>query len=213
MCGCGNPAPLARKTARRRGWVKGEPVRFISGHSVAAKPREPFVELPLPLGTRAIQLTQGKYALVDDADYEWLSQWLWFADSNGRHWYAVRNLRSASDGKRGIVSMHREILDIAPQLVVDHINGDGLDNRRCNLRPATPGENLCNRGATKSNKSGYKGIEMDKRNSRWRAVIRMNGIRKRLGVFDTAEDAARAYDAAAKELHGEFAWLNFPGES
>jgi len=92
--------------------------------------------------------------------------------------------------------------------MVDHRNGNGLDNRRANLRPATKSQNGANRLIAASNKSGFKGVDLKK--GRWRAQIKVVGSKIHLGYFDLAEEAARAYDMAAIEAFGEFATLNFP---
>jgi hypothetical protein len=98
--------------------------------------------------------------------------------------------------------------------LTDHINGDGLDNRRTNLRQATPTQNNANCGIRGHNTSGYKGVSLrPDRGNRWRATIRIHGLQYFLGLFDDVEDAARAYDAAALELFGDFARLNFPEET
>jgi len=104
--------------------------------------------------------------------------------------------------------MHRVILPDAEE--VDHINGNGLDNRRANLRPATGIENRRNRRRSRKNTSGYAGVSWDKVNRKWYAYITADGRMRALGRFDTAEEAALARDRAALELHGEFARLNFP---
>jgi hypothetical protein len=91
---------------------------------------------------------------------------------------------------------------------VDHINGDGLDNQRCNLRLATHSENLRNRGYTKKNTSRYKGVTWYKPYKKWRAQIKTDHKMKNLGYFDIPEEAAEAYNEAAKKYHGSFAWLN-----
>lgn len=98
---------------------------------------------------------------------------------------------------------------------IDHANGDPTDNRFCNLRLATRSQNQMNRGPdrTRSNRGKYKGVWWHKRRSLWRVAIRANGKVTHLGFFKTQEEAARAYDAMAKEHHGEFARFNFPDES
>ena len=148
----------------------------------------------------------GKVALVDDEDYEWLRQWKWSAGKSPTSWYARRN---GASPKRERIYLHRLILAAQPGQQVDHINGDGLDNRRCNLRLCTRAQNNRNRGKGPTNTSGYKGVCWDKKAQRWRAAIWLNGKYKFLGHFDAPKDAALAYDEAALRLHGEFAKTNF----
>jgi hypothetical protein len=145
----------------------------------------------------------GKVALVDDEDFDRLSRRWW---ATGRAGYA-----ESRDKDGSVILMHREILGVVPGIWVDHINGDRLDNRRSNLRPATHQQNLMNRGTNKNNQSGYKGVYQEL--GLWRACIKINGRNRHLGNFDDAETAARAYDFAAHEAFGAFARLNFPDEA
>jgi hypothetical protein len=159
---------------------------------------------------KRIPLTQGKFALVDDEDYEWLSQWKWYAHRGAHSWYARRNQKTSTGSIT--ITMHRYLLGLsreeAPE--IDHKDNNGLNNTRDNLRPATSSTNGQNRTRLRSNTSGFKGVHYHKPNKRWQARIVKDRIRRSLGLYATAEAAARAYDKAARELHGEYACLNFP---
>jgi hypothetical protein len=123
---------------------------------------------------------------------------------------AIRQI-SCPKNKARIVSLHREIMNNPDGLLVDHANGDGLDNRRTNLRLATHSQNQFNKRKTKSKTSSrFIGVYFEKRKNRWMARIHYHGKRIWLGSFKSEFDAAKAYDAAAKKYHGEFARLNFP---
>ena len=109
------------------------------------------------------------------------------------------------------VHMHRMIMKPPKGMVVDHINCDGLDNRRANLRFATRQQNKCNtRPISRRCSSKYKGVFWARDRCKWRAVVTSKGKRMNLGAFDNEVEAARVRDAAAKKYHGQFAWLNFP---
>jgi hypothetical protein len=157
---------------------------------------------------REIPLTQGKVALVDDEDYEWLSQWKWFAyhDRSGT-WYARRNIR-LPDGRMGILSMQNAVRAMDAGYLCDHEDGDGLNNQRYNLRRATKNQNVRNRKKQRNNTSGYRGVSWDAEKQKWRAQIRVDTKGISLGRFSDPEDAARAYNAAALKHFGEFARLN-----
>lgn len=115
-------------------------------------------------------------------------------------------------GQRGTIFMHRVILNTPLGYETDHSNGDGLDNRKENLRIATASQNKWNRNKYKNNTSGYKGVSWEKDRGRWRAYIILKTERIHLGYFNDKHEAARAYNAAAIKYHGEFACLNQVGE-
>lgn len=143
-------------------------------------------------------------ALVDDADYDFLSAFKWHAHPMRRTVYAQRALRRP-DG--GWTTQYMHVL-MTGWRRTDHINGDGLDNRRANLREVTNVENARNSRIPRQNTSGFKGVTRD--GSRWRARIGVNYRNRIIGWFRTPEEAALAYDQAARELFGEHAALNFP---
>lgn len=156
---------------------------------------------------KTIQLTQGKVALVDDADYAELSKYKWCAWRIGGNWYSKRGIGTRKSFTQ--VYMHRVIMGALPGQQVDHINGDGLDNRRCNLRIATMAQNQANRRKSPGTSSAYKGVTLDTKKGGWIAYIKVRQKRIHLGHFADEVDAARAYDAAALKYFGEFARPNF----
>lgn len=162
---------------------------------------------------KEIALTRGKVALVDDADYEWINQWKWqflpaHRTQEGYAWRKMSMLNKLIPGKT--IAMHRVIINAQPGQEVDHRNGDKLDNRRENLRICTSAQNKFNIGKSRKNTSGYKGVCWHKQKHKWRAQVTFAKKDRHLGFFANAEEAARAYDCAVKELAGEFAQLNFP---
>lgn len=173
------------------------------------RPRRDLAELTarevdaLKSGAKIIPLTWGKWAIVDHADYDSLMGGLWCAYLSGRVWYAMRNIGPAKSRVRQ--RMHRIIRpDIEGE--IDHRDGDGLNNRRENLRPATHVENSLNRCAQRNNScGGLKGVSFHKSRGKYRASIGYMGKTKHLGYFADAEAAATAYKLAALQIHGAFA--------
>ena len=156
---------------------------------------------------KKIPLTRGKFALVDDEDFDELNKSRWYALKGKNTYYAEKKIR-----KRGVwtsIGMHRAILKIKKGLVCDHINGNGLDNRRVNLRICRQGENTWNSRRQSNNTSGYKGVYWHKHSKKWYSRITVNSKTKSLGYYDDKKEAAIAYDLAAKQYYGEFARLNF----
>lgn len=158
--------------------------------------------------TKQIPLTQGKFALVDDDMYDYLMQWKWNAHWTGKCFYARRDVWNA--GKRSRIYMHRLVLQAQKGTKVDHRNNiETLNNTRENLRICTSSQNMCNVGLKANNRSGYKGVYWEKYTQKYRAAIAFNNIKFKLGRFVDPIEAARAYDAKARELHGDFARTNF----
>jgi len=164
---------------------------------------------------KEIPLSRGKVALVDDEDYEWLNQSRWRLLSHNERYssgpYALRSQYNPDTKRSTTIYMHRLILSAPSHLQVDHINGNGLDNRRSNLRLCLSRQNQYNYRKTKRpTTSRYKGVSWNKQKRKWEAQIQVNRKHKHLGVFGNEKDAAYCYDAGALRYFGEFARLNFP---
>jgi hypothetical protein len=162
---------------------------------------KPFLQQP---HIRAIPLTQGKFAIVDAEDYDWLSQYKWCVQKAGDCLYAVRSK------KRATIKMHREIIGAPKRLMCDHIDHNGLNNCKSNLRLCTNAQNSYNRQARINCTSKYKGVSWKKADRKWQVLIGFEGKRICLGLFDNEMEAAMAYDDKAIELFGEFACVNLP---
>lgn len=146
-----------------------------------------------------IKLTKGLFCTIDEEDFSRLSKHSWCASYTGFGWYA----RAKIKGK--MVYMHRVIMNAKKNQIVDHINGDTLDNRKENLRFVTASQNIQNSMGYKGS-SKYKGVHYDR--NKWRADIQKDKKRIRIGRYDSEIEAARAYDQKAIELFGEFAKIN-----
>jgi hypothetical protein len=154
--------------------------------------------------SQRVKLTRGFWAVVDDADYEAVAQYRWHARVDRHHIYAGRNARQ--DGGGYVTERMHTFLTGWPR--VDHIDGNGLNNQRSNLRPASAAENNRNARKHSAGYSQYKGVSWCKRERRWFAQIQHDRQHRHLGYFGSELEAAYAYDAAAAALFGEFAWLN-----
>lgn len=148
--------------------------------------------------TRLITLSRGLSAIVDADDYEHLSQWNWWVENSRGKLYAIRY----EDKKR--ICMHRLVNKTPKGLETDHINGDGLDNRKKNLRAATHKQNSRNRKPHNGGTSKFKGVHWSQGSKKWRAMIKIGEKLTSLGYFKCEIDACRAYEIAAQQAFGEF---------
>lgn len=158
-----------------------------------------------------VPLSKNKQARVDDEDFERVSRWHWSYCPN-RGGYAVRN-ETYAPGKHRYLPMARFILNAPKGKLVDHINGETLDNRKENLRLCTHAENQANKKRPVNNTSGYKGVQWSKQKEKWIAVAWLMGHLYYGGAYTDKIEAAKAYDRLAVKLYGEFARVNFPEQS
>lgn len=145
---------------------------------------------------KTIKLTRGQETMVDDEDFEYLNQWKWFARKNLYVFYAVRH----KDDKA--IFMHRVLMNTPKGMLTDHVDGNGLNNQKSNLRVCTPSQNECNKALQKNNTTGFKGVHKYK--NRYLAQIHFGGKRLHLGSFVKPEDAYKVYCEASKIYHKEF---------
>lgn len=158
--------------------------------------------------SKELQLTRGYVAIVDDEDFHRVSKFKWYPriKKNRKTIYVMRNSVPRSGNP---VFLHNEIRPAVAGFLVDHRNGNGLDNRKENLRYATSQQSAWNRSKYKSGtKSKFKGVSKPPGCVRWRARISKGGKMEDIGFFDSELEAAKAFDAAARALHGDFARLN-----
>lgn len=155
---------------------------------------------------KEITLTQGKVAIVDDEDFERINAFKWYAHHNAGYWRAVREVRN--DGWRGGLCMQHLVLMPLKGYVVDHIDGNALNNTRGNLRYATVAQNRYNSSALRNSTSRFKGVNWCSARGRWEVFIKSQNKSRFIGRFDDEEDAALAYNVAAQLYFGEFARLN-----
>lgn len=166
------------------------------------------------MGTVRIPLSSRKhpnlFAIVDEEDAPRILQFTWHIEHSTNRVRYARRIAHLPDGTQRSIRMHRFIANAGQHESVDHINGNGLDNRRANLRVANKSQNGINAAFPVTNTSGYKGVSFCARTGKWHAKIEHYKKSIFLGSFDTSEAAASAYDEMAREIHGEFARLNFP---
>jgi hypothetical protein len=158
---------------------------------------------------RRIYLGEGEWVILNEEDYYRYGNLKWTVSGKDGKFYAVRGVKTSPE-EIMITSMHREMMNALKGVLVDHKNGNNLDNRRSNLRLATPTENSCNRRKMRDGTSRYKGVCFHRRRGKYVARIKIHRKSIFLGEFDSELEGAKAYDAAAKKHHGEFARLNFP---
>lgn len=162
------------------------------------------------MSTITIPLSQGKVGIIDVEDFPFVSQWKWHASRYGNTFYVMRRRRVSDEDGASKIALARELLNAPGGMVVDHINGDGLDNRRCNLRVVTQLQNTRNRRSATGSTSKYLGVCWHKGDRRWQAAIKVEHRNIYLGQFADEAEAARAYDRAALLRYGPYARLNFP---
>ena len=197
----GQPRPLficSHREAFRHQWYVVDPADTCKFFRQAEFPHTAH-EYP----TRLIPLTQGKYALVDAADFKYLSRYKWHALKGSATYYAVRS------NARKNIRMHRLITNAPKNMLVDHIDHDGLNNTRANLRICTKAQNNRNQRPRKNTTSRYKGVHYDKKAKAYYAKIKHKGKRITIGKFKNETEAAKAYDKEAKKRFGKYAYLNF----
>jgi len=212
-CGCGKPAPIAKRTNTCLGHIKGQPTRYLVGHHLkfvkgAKKPANRTIHFDDGVTVIALERRNGDVlsCYIDTTDYDTVKGYRWhvFESKRKRTFYAAT---SVSNHKN--LFMHNLLLPPDRGRTPDHINGQGFDNRRQNLRLATSQQQMMNQGLMTNNRSGFKGVSLQAATGKYTAHIRIKGKSTYLGSFTRAEDAAVAYDQRARGLYGEFAALNF----
>ncbi len=148
---------------------------------------------------------KGKYALVDNDDFEKFNQYSWYLSTTG---YAIRGKWNKIKKQNDIIHLHKKILITPKNMEVDHINGNRIDNRKNNLRICTHKQNIANQKLQKRSKSGYKGVSYYKNYDKWEAYVCTDNKKYRIGYFSIKKEAALAYNKKAKELFGKYACLN-----
>lgn len=199
--------PYRRESTIRRGLVVGPNQNPSLNSPLSLLSRD----MSRDMGVCRVPLSRGLFALVSAEDFERVSQHKWFARLENRTLYAIRDLpRLPGQKYRGKIKLHRFLLDAKPGELVDHRDGDGLNNTRGNLRLATTGENNRNiRKPAHGLTSTFKGVSWHPKAKKFQATIRLNRKSHYIGLFSEPADAAWAYDREARRLHGRFACCNF----
>lgn len=158
---------------------------------------------------KQIQLTKGYFTTVDDQDFDYLSQFNWGVQINRKRKYAYRKFWDSITRKSYTMYMHRDLHNLVDSKIhVDHVDGNGLNNQRVNLRLCSNAQNLMNVPMKKNNKCGLKGVYWETSRQKWKAEIRVNKRKQHLGRFASKYEAAEAYNKAAIKYFGEFAYIN-----
>jgi HNH endonuclease/AP2 domain len=214
QCGCGALTKIAPCSVAKFGWVKGEPRRYLRGHHPNKHPSgvTPNATVSLSEDTVGLILTDKRgsttgIAIIDIADYPIVSRYRWaLLRTTEKNYYVATSLMVPGGGRK-YVKLHRLLMSVSdPDTKVDHVDGDGLNCRRRNLRLATTQQNSCNRRKHKMQTSEYKGVRLAR--DKWEASVKVKGGQIYIGRFGTEREAAMAYNEAAARLHGEFARLN-----
>jgi hypothetical protein len=161
---------------------------------------------------KVIPLNRGKFVLVDDEDFERLSEYKWYCRKDYNTFYASRTIYPDGQKSKTTLQMHREVLRLTPmdKVSVDHRNRNGLDNQKNNLRIAAGSINQINTKKRKDNTSGFRGVNWSKPHNKWVARISISGRRISCGTYTDIVNAAKAYDDFALKYRKENAILNFP---
>lgn len=205
QCGCGEVTNVAKYSTFRQ--TKGKPVRFVHGHNYKRHPNHPAYRSRKVkiegVWCQTVPLNAGMETIVSMEDYVWVCKYTWTAFPCNGKFYAARY-----DANGRIIKLHRAILSAPSGSLVDHRNGNGLDNRRSNLRVTDGSGNAANSTPKKrkNSKSVYKGVTQLP-TGRWRVIVARD---RHVGCFANEVDAAIAYDEAARSIYGEFACVNFP---
>lgn len=209
-CECGQKTGLAKRSDPKNGIAKGRPNKYLPQHH-AKTVVHPEDAKPFKIAgvyCRLIALTQGQYAIVDEADYLWAMQWKWSArySPHTKSFYAYRGFRRP-DGVYTSIVLHRAImgLDFGDEREVDHVDAHNtLDDRRANLRTASSGQNSQNKRRATNNKSGVKGVSWSKAKRRWIVQIQVNLKKVAVGEFTDFAAAVERSASVRSKLHGEF---------